>query len=567
MVIDAERRIQIGLGFILATGLFLRLWGISFGLPHLYCRPDETILVYKALSIGTGDFNPHFFNYPSLHFYLLTAIYGLYFGIGYLCGIFANIEDFQFHFFLDPSTFFLLGRICSAVLGTGSIFWIYLIGRHLASAQVGLLSAFFLSVAFLHVRESHFLTVDIPATFYMLLACVLALRYVTSARLPYLVLSALILGLAASTKYNLALFGIGILVAAVLTRGGSEKTLFPWKYCVLAGIFMGGGFLIGSPFTLLDFPTFWRDLTYERQHFATGHGLDLGRGWIYHLSFTLPHGLGWPLLLVGLTGCFFLAQKRQGWVILSGVLLYYFIAGSGKTVFVRYMLPLIPLLCASAALAVEELRRRWLKKWTFLLIGFLVLPPAHASYAHSYLLAQEDTRLQAGKWIKQHLPSGTHIAVQGSDYGYPLMRHSRQWMVERLEDERQSGLAGKRLARQLQWTQYPPEPNYYVVEVKQTNPLELRSIRIVDDVEYLRDQGIYWAITQEHPLSNSNRDAALRRELEEEWQLVQSFDPFVSGTASLVYDPIDSYYVPLSGFSGVKRPGPALRIYHLNKLD
>ena len=562
-MIDAERRIQIGLAIVLATGLLLRLWGISFGLPHPYCRPDETTLLHKAMGIGTGDLNPHFFNYPSLYFYFLAVLYGFYFSVGYVLGIFTDLETFQIHFFTDPSYFFLVGRICSAALGTMSVLLIYHIGRYLATPQVGLLSSFFLSLAFLHVRESHFLTVDIPATFLMLLASMLALRYLTDARLPHLIFSAFVLGLAASTKYNLALFGIGILVVAALPLNKEKDTAhFSWKCGILVGVFMGVGFLMGTPFALLDFPTFWRDLTYERQHFAVGHGLDLGRGWIYHLLFTLPDGLGWPLLLMGLVGCFFLLRNSKGWAILSGIFLYYLVAGSGKTVFVRYMLPLIPLLCASAALAVEEIRRRWLGKWAFLLIVFLAIPSGHASYAHSRLLTREDTRLQAGKWIEQHIPSGTRIALQGSDYGYPLVRRSRQWIVERLEDERRSGQTAKRLARQLQWPHYPPKPNYYVVEVKQENLLQLRSIWKVDDVDQLQDKGIFWVVTQQHPLYDPSGDGSLLKQLDEEWHLVESFDPFIDGVASLVYDPIDSYYVPLSGFSGVERPGPTLHIYH-----
>ena len=63
---------RLALAAIVLMGLALRLWGIDFGLSNLYCRPDETTLVHRALAIGAGDLNPHFFNYLSLQFYLLA---------------------------------------------------------------------------------------------------------------------------------------------------------------------------------------------------------------------------------------------------------------------------------------------------------------------------------------------------------------------------------------------------------------------------------------------------------------------------------------------------------------
>ena len=77
------RRPHYWLGLILAVGLALRLWGLSFGLPNVHCRPDESTLVNKALSIAAGELNPHFFNYPSLHLYSLALLYGIFFAFGW----------------------------------------------------------------------------------------------------------------------------------------------------------------------------------------------------------------------------------------------------------------------------------------------------------------------------------------------------------------------------------------------------------------------------------------------------------------------------------------------------
>ena len=105
---------------ILTIGLGLRLWGITFGLPNVNCRPDESLLVHKALAIASGDLNPHFFNYPSFQFYLLALLFGLYFAAGWVFGAFADVQQFEVGFFTDPSAFYLLGRVLSARRSVGS---------------------------------------------------------------------------------------------------------------------------------------------------------------------------------------------------------------------------------------------------------------------------------------------------------------------------------------------------------------------------------------------------------------------------------------------------------------
>ena len=167
---------------ILLAALALRIWGIDFGLPNTLTRPDETTLVHRALAIGAGDLNPHFFRYPSLHFYVLALVYGLYYVAGLATGRFDGVEDFQYEFFTDPSNVFILGRLVSAAMGTASVLLVYYIARRWGGRGAGLLSALFLGVAFLHVRDSHFLTLDVPATFYLLVACEYAWRHLDQPR-------------------------------------------------------------------------------------------------------------------------------------------------------------------------------------------------------------------------------------------------------------------------------------------------------------------------------------------------------------------------------------------------
>ena len=56
----------LALGLIVGLAAVVRLVGINFGLPLVNCRPDELTLIEPSIGFFSGDFNPHFFSYPSL---------------------------------------------------------------------------------------------------------------------------------------------------------------------------------------------------------------------------------------------------------------------------------------------------------------------------------------------------------------------------------------------------------------------------------------------------------------------------------------------------------------------
>ncbi|MEW6749829.1 MAG: glycosyltransferase family 39 protein [Candidatus Latescibacterota bacterium] len=542
----------------MGLGLGLRLWGIGFGLPNLHCRPDESTVVNKALAVGAGQLNPGFFNYPSFHFYLLAAVYGVLYLLGRLCGLLAGVADAERLFVIEPQAFYLVARVLTALLGSAAVVLVYLMGRHLGGRRAGLLSATFLSVAFLHVRDSHFATVDVPATTYALAGCLLALHHVGRPSGGAVHLSAVCFGLAVSTKYSLAPTIACLLAAIWLTD--RRRALYGF---VLAGAVMAATFLVTTPFAALEFRSFWRDLAFERAHFASGHaGLAPlgGVGWLHHLRFSLWHGLGFALLACGIAGAAWMAWRRQpaSLCVLGAALAYFAVAGGGRTVFVRYALPLVPFLCVAAGLLVSRLPRGAL-----LVTVALAAPTALASASFDRVMARTDTRVLAAQWLEETVPDGAVIAMCGSDYGYPQVRLTREWLRQELEDVQAAGLEGSRLKAALGLEGYPPPPSYRVLQVRPEGALRRRSLRATADLDSLRREGVEWVVVHEHPLVYSRVDTALARELAVEAALVKGLDPFARGAELAVYDPQDAFYVPLAGFGSIGRPGPAIRIYRL----
>jgi hypothetical protein len=244
------------------------------------------------------------------------------------------------------------------------------------------------------------------------------------------------------------------------------------------------------------------------------------------------------------------------------MLAYYLVAGSGKGVFMRYLMPLIPLLCLCAGVAIVALvqRRRWL-----VVAGIAAaLPSAAASWQYDRLLNAVDTRVEAARWLEANAPDGACVALVGSDYGQPQLRRTREWLRREYEDQRAAGQPARRLERQLSLDDFPRPPAFRVVEVKPAGPYPRAAVRPTCDLSCLRAAGVGWLVTQEHPLPYSQVDPDLVEQLQRLAAAEYVLDPFVPGAAKPVYDQVDAFYLPVDGFSGVTRPGPCLRIYRLS---
>ncbi len=160
---------------VLMVALALRLWGAFYDLPYIY-HPDEPHNLRLAQTIfKSGDLNPHWFEYPSLFYYINAAAYVPYYLIGKGLGLFAAPTDLPGAQLIVLGTAYaplpsviVLGRLLSIFFGLGVVWLVYLIGRRLAGPWVGLLGALFVAVSSVNVSHSRFMTPDTSVTFWSL---------------------------------------------------------------------------------------------------------------------------------------------------------------------------------------------------------------------------------------------------------------------------------------------------------------------------------------------------------------------------------------------------------------
>ena len=78
---------------LLGLSVLLRVWGFNYDLPYIYHPDEPSYVAFSQRIFQTGDLNPHFFNYPSLFFYINAVAYIPYYLFGKALGVFHTPYD------------------------------------------------------------------------------------------------------------------------------------------------------------------------------------------------------------------------------------------------------------------------------------------------------------------------------------------------------------------------------------------------------------------------------------------------------------------------------------------
>jgi 4-amino-4-deoxy-L-arabinose transferase-like glycosyltransferase len=342
--------------------LILRLWGITWGLPDqtrvLSYHPDEGVNLVQGV-LENGNPRPHldigFYNYGAFYFYLWQGGVAVNRAYGAVSLPPTGQPDRPSP--ESPAAMILVGRLLSAALGAATVWAVFALGARLFGARAGLLAAAFQAVLPVNVVHGHYATVDVPATFFVVLCLVHAAKLLHAPSGRAAALAGLFAGLAAAAKYNVALVVLAPLAALLITRRDEGRKPVPLLLPLLASTL--AAFLVGNAGMLLNWQGFVRDFTSELTKSGQGMGLlfaETGNGWWYHLAVSLRYGLGLPMLLLALAGLIYAAarRQRQDIALLAFLLPYYLVIGWAQVRFLRYVVPICPVLAVLAARAVAE---------------------------------------------------------------------------------------------------------------------------------------------------------------------------------------------------------------------
>ena len=419
---------------VLALALALRLWGITWGLPsatHYFSyHPDETVVLQTSsltMNVFAGRLLPHFYNYGSLQLYLVCFA-------NTLAALFGAVDIVPRNFaewYPQWAKMYLVGRLLTVGMGIGTVWATYAVGATLWGRRAGLVAALILAVTPLHAQQSHFLTVDVSATFWVMLSLLWSVRLAMGDLKPLkaALLAGVFAGLATATKYNMALAVLPLLTACFLNSSPSRFGRVSASALLRVGVHAGVGFLASGlaffaacPGALLETSTFVKDVRYEAVHVQNTDDptfRDTGNGFVYHITHNLDAGLGLPLLALALLSVGYALYKHQrgDGLLAAFALPYYVLISLAAVRYARYTIPLLPILALWTGRMLADgsrLPRLGLRRVavSVAVAGFL------ATAVNALLLvsamAGTDTRDQALFWLNSGttIPAKIGFAVQ-----------------------------------------------------------------------------------------------------------------------------------------------------------
>jgi MFS family permease len=322
----------------------LRFDGLAAHLPALLAVDvDEPTVVTRAVGIMHGTL-PTVYDWPTGSMLFVVV-------------------PFELVRHLDPTWFqrntYLVARYVFAgvsvvvVILTGGLAWLMASGRSERRADT-LLASTAVAVSFLLVENGRLVLPDQLQLALVLAAMIGILIYDRTRARSWLVAVGVLAGLAAGTKY---LGGLVMVPAAM-------SVLLEWRRgwtraATDVGMLLGGalvGLVASVPAVILHPHDVIAGIQFQFGHQAGGHlGYDLGsNGWWYYLTQGLPGNWGWVMTALSLAGLILVAARgtRGQRLVLVFVVLVFAVLGSSKIQFPHYIVLIVPMMAAFAAIFV-----------------------------------------------------------------------------------------------------------------------------------------------------------------------------------------------------------------------
>ncbi|HEX5417822.1 MAG TPA: DUF2298 domain-containing protein [Chloroflexota bacterium] len=442
---------------LLLVALGLRLYGINWDDGHLY-HPDERFILMSTTAVGVSwplNFSQLFgpqstlvpdgysFSYGTFALYALRGVAVFLNAVGDFFGLtFLQIPN-------DPTALRIPGRILSALFDTATVYLVYWIGKRLFDRRIAYLGATLVAFSVLDIQLSHFYATDTLMTFFVVAAIAASVSVARGGGARPAIWAGVAVGLGLGTKFSAAPVLAPVVAAHLVQLGSTDRgPRLRWPaeeeinralgLLILTGVTAVAVFLIVEPAAVFDFSKYVDgifqqsemvrrtvDLPYTRQYFGRP-------AYLYFLQNLLLFGVGVPLGLAMIGGLLAacwrnVVRPRAGeLVLLAFVLPYFAITGDFGAKFMRYLLPITPLLALFAAASLIWLLDRarggasWLPRLVAGAIVVVVGFSAFYSLAFDHMYDQTSSPVVGSEWLYQNAPNGSVLATEHWEEGMPV---------------------------------------------------------------------------------------------------------------------------------------------------
>lgn len=468
---------------ILVLAASFRLFNINWD-QGFHMQPDERAIVMAVTDLkyptSLADFlspksgwNPNFFAYGSFPFYLLKIAGSI---MSHFDPLFAMYDKIN-----------LVGRVLSAAFDLGTLLFVFLLGRKLFSTTIGLFASFFYATSVLSIQLSHFYAVDTLLTFFITGTLYFLLKLYEKPSLRTALSIGLLFGLALATKISatvlLSVIGATLFIDFFLLFLRKPHYIHFWSKqlpniavnTTVILITSGVIFALFEPYALIDFPSFWQQTHQQslmtQDPFTFPYTLQYVDKipYLYEFKNIVLWGLGPLLALLGVSGallCTYLAvtKERGGkWaqelIVMIFFWAYVVVVGRFAIGFMRYMLPVYPLLCLFAALTIVRIWHliegtRKLTWQGFSGIGVFCIIILIWPFSFMAIYTQSPTRVQATEWILQTIPHGKTLSIEHWDDALPMYGQEKYTMLTLPMYEQDTPQKWRGINQQLEQTDY-----------------------------------------------------------------------------------------------------------------
>jgi 4-amino-4-deoxy-L-arabinose transferase-like glycosyltransferase len=560
----ADGRLGWGLaiGAVLVLAFGLRIWGVDHGLPYAYNADENAHFVTRAIGMFGHDWNPNYYVNPPAYTYIVHIALAIFYGGR------AGVSN---AFAADPTNIWILSRVLAGLLGTLSVWLLYLAGSRLIDRRVGLLCAGIMAVAFLPVFYSKLALNDVPTLVGVCLALWGTAGILRFGRARDYLFAGIGLGLACATKYT-----GGIVLLAILGAVGAQFAASGGKGFAARGLAITAAaslvtFVVANPYSVLDFSAFVEGLTHQSD--ASGDaagklGLTQKNGYAYYL-WSFGWGLGWLPLVLAAGGAvrLWFDERRLVGILVPPVIIFVLFMGSQERYFGRWLLPVFPFVCILAAYAAIEAvdyaaRTLPALRPTFIAVAVVAVCGQGFVYSlHSGLvLSRDDTRNLARDWMVANVPAGKKVVIEpvvpdqwAQDIGNPLpiIPNGNRWNKYPLSRSQIDPKTGQRL------------PGDGII----VNIEDFERVLRPELVDFFEQQEYCWVVVGSTQRGRAEAEPgvvpnalAYYRELERRSKVVYDASPYSKGKGPVGFnfDWTFNYY-PLA----YHRPGPEMTVYRL----
>ena len=455
-----------------------RLDGRELSIQGAGFHPDANFLTVAAESLRRSV-HPHHVVGGEVKLY---SVFGpvfmyLFWIVGKVVSVFGGFSLFNLEGVRDANWTRLVGRGLSAGAGTLSVFLTYRLGWRCYGRPAGLAAAFLLAVTPLSIQSSHFCTVDVLLSLWMVLAFFAILRVLETGRLKDYLVSGGLIGLGCATKLHALQVFVPLGAAHLIRafgppagddaraagrgdRGGEKARAFVSRLRPLAiavtdlKIYLALGasvlaFAVLVPSSVLRFRDYFdpsnmltainaiRVNTGEVMMRGSNHFVGT-RPYLYYITNLFPAAFGIPLEVTIFAAIGWAAYRRgrADAVLLSLVVFYFLATGRFQGKYIRYFVMWMPF---AAVLSGRFLVDVCKSAWRPLRVPGTALSLVVGVYTSAYGAAvagvyrQPDVRVEVAKWVAKNVPAGSAVVLERGHNGMRELLSKRDFGLVTLD--------------------------------------------------------------------------------------------------------------------------------------